>query len=40
VNDRDEWRDDVRRTTEMDRHLATEEPQRALGVTGDKDDER
>jgi DNA (cytosine-5)-methyltransferase 1 len=40
VSDRDEWRDDVRRTTELQRHLAVEEPRRALGITGDKDDER
>jgi hypothetical protein len=40
MSDRDEWRDDVRRTTELQRHLAVEEPRRALGVTGDKDDER
>jgi len=35
MTDRDEWRDDVRRMTEVDRHLAVEEPRRAIGIVGD-----
>ena len=40
MNDRDEWRADVARMTEADRHLAVEEPRRALGICGDAEDER
>ncbi len=36
--ERDEWRSDVRRMTELERELAVEEPRRALGIVGDKDD--
>ena len=40
MTDLNEWRADVRRMTETDRHLALEEPRRAIGITGDKDDDR
>lgn len=40
MSDRDEWRADVARMTEVDRHLAVEEPRRALGICGDAEDER
>lgn len=36
--ERDEWRADVRRMTELERELAVEEPRRALGIVGDEDD--
>lgn len=36
----DEWRDEVRRMTELERDLAVEEPRRALGITGDREDAR
>ena len=39
MSDRDEWRSDVRRMTDLDRYLAVEEPRRARGIIGDKDDE-
>lgn len=40
MSDRDEWRTDVRRLTEMQRYLAVEEPRRARGIIGDEDDAR
>ena len=40
MNDRDEWRADVARMTELDRDLAVEEPRRALGVCGDAEDDQ
>jgi len=40
MTDRDEWRSAVRSMTELERHLAVEEPRRALGIVGDKDDAR
>lgn len=36
----DEWRDEVRRMTELERDLAVEEPRRALGICGDREDEQ
>lgn len=38
MSDRDEWRTDVRRMTDMERYLAVEEPRRARGIIGDEDD--
>ena len=40
VSDRDEWRSEVRRMTELERELAVEEPRRAMGIVGDKEDEK
>lgn len=40
MSDRDEWRADVARMTELDRHLAVEEPRRALGIVGDSEDDQ
>lgn len=40
MSDRDEWRSEVRRMSEMERYLAVEEPRRAKGITGDEDDAR
>ena len=40
VNDRDEWRADVRGMSEQARELAIDEPRRALGLTGDREDAR
>lgn len=40
MSDRDEWRDDVRRMTELEGQLALDEPRRALGIVGDKEDAR
>lgn len=40
MSDRDEWRSDVRRMTDLDRYLAVEEPRRALGIVGDVEDAR
>lgn len=37
-HERDEWRADVRRMTELDRFLAVEEPRRAAGIIGDPSD--
>ena len=37
-HERDEWRSAVRSLTELGRFLAVEEPRRARGITGDKDD--
>jgi hypothetical protein len=38
VSDRDEWRSAVRGMSELERELAVEEPRRALGIVGDKED--
>ena len=40
MSDRDEWRSDVRRMTELERHLAVDEPRRAMGICGDREDEQ
>jgi len=37
-HERDEWRSAVRLLTELGRFLEVEEPRRARGVIGDKDD--
>lgn len=36
----DEWRSEVRAMSETDRQLAIDEPRRAIGITGDRDDAR
>lgn len=38
--DRDEWRSDVRRMTELEGQLSLDEPRRARGLVGDKEDAR
>ena len=40
MNERDEWRRDVASMTEADRQLAVDEPRRAFGITGDREDAR
>jgi hypothetical protein len=40
MNDRDEWRRDVARMTEIDRQLAVDEPRQAIGIVGDREDAR
>jgi hypothetical protein len=39
-HERDEWRRDVTRMTEVERQLAQDEPRQAIGIVGDKDDAR
>ena len=39
MSDRDEWQADVWRMNEVDRELAIEEPRRARGLIGDRDDD-
>jgi hypothetical protein len=39
-HERDEWHRDVAGMTELERELAVEEPRRAIGIVGDKDDAR
>jgi hypothetical protein len=39
MNDRDEWRADVARMTEIDRAAAVDEPRRAIGLVGDPEDD-
>lgn len=38
MSDRDEWRSDVRRMSDLECELAQQEPRRALGVIGDRED--
>lgn len=40
MSDRDEWRRTVASMTEADRQLAVDEPRRAFGITGDREDGR
>ena len=40
MSDRDEWRSEVRRMTELERDLAVDEPRRAMGICGDREDAR
>jgi hypothetical protein len=40
MDDRTEWGRDVARMTEVERQLAVDEPNRAIGLAGDKDDAR
>ena len=38
MSDLAEWRDDVRRMTEVERQIALDAPWQALGMTGDEED--
>ena len=40
MNDRDEWRADVAAMTELERQLSIDEPRRAIGIIGDKEDDQ
>ncbi len=40
MSDREEWRNAVNASTELDLDLAVQEPRRAIGITGDKDDDQ
>lgn len=40
MNDRDEWRRDVARMTEWERHVTNSEVQRTRGLVGDVEDAR
>lgn len=40
MSELDEWRSEVRRMTDLDRQLAVDEPRRAFGLVGDKEDAR
>ena len=40
MSDLDEWRSDVRRMNDLERQLAVDEPRRARGLVGDKEDAR
>lgn len=37
--ERDEWRADVSRMSEVEREIAVDEPRRSLGIVGDPEDD-
>lgn len=40
MSDRDEWRDAVNASTDLELYLAVQEPRRAMGLVGERDDAR
>ena len=40
MSDLDEWRSETRRMTELEGQLSLDEPRRARGLVGDKEDGR